>query len=541
MEKRLIVAVLLSIGVLYAYSFIFPSAKSVPPGAAPKQAALTSATAAPGTQAAVSAAPAAAPAAVAGQPVALQQQAAGPARDITVDTDLYTAVFSSQGAGLKRLVLKKYKETSGPQGKDIVLLNENAPDRFALLTDSREFGIEPGAVFNTTGSNLKLTDGQKGSLEFSTVTAKGVLYKKTFSFSGDAYRIALNEQIQNTGAAPVSGALHLLQKERIGQHKGEGRYEVYGPSTLTEDKVKLDKPEDVQKTPVQYDKNIVWSAFSDKYFADVVIAEKGSIASVRMTHPATDLLVRDIASPMLSVAPGQVAAVDYAVYYGPKDLDILKMQGNRLQEVIDYGWFGPIAKPLIYSIKYFYKYTGNYGLAIIIITCILKLVFFPLTHKSYKSMKDMQKLQPKMTELKEKFKNDRDAMNKAVMELYKTHKVNPLGGCLPMIVQIPVFFGLYRALMYSIELRHAPFYFWITDLSAKDPYYVTPIIMGATMFIQQKMTPTNMDPIQAKMMLALPIVFTFMFLNFPSGLVIYWLINTVLTIAQQMYINKTVH
>jgi YidC/Oxa1 family membrane protein insertase len=332
-----------------------------------------------------------------------------------------------------------------------------------------------------------------------------------------------------------------LQKERIGQHKGEGRYEVYGPSTLVEDKVKIDKLEDVQKTPVQYDKSIVWSAFSDKYFTDVVIAEKGSIASVRMTQPAADLLVRDIASPMLSVAPGQVAAVDYAVYYGPKDLDILKMQGNRLQEVIDYGWFGPIAKPLIYSIKYFYKYTGNYGLAIIIITCILKLVFFPLTHKSYKSMKDMQKLQPKMTELKEKFKNDRDAMNKAVMELYKTHKVNPLGGCLPMIVQIPVFFGLYRALMYSIELRHAPFYFWITDLSAKDPYYVTPIIMGATMFIQQKMTPTNMDPIQAKMMLALPIVFTFMFLNFPAGLVIYWLINNVLTIAQQMYINKTVH
>jgi YidC/Oxa1 family membrane protein insertase len=145
-----------------------------------------------------------------------------------------------------------------------------------------------------------------------------------------------------------------------------------------------------------------------------------------------------------------------------------------------------------------------------------------------------------MNELKEKHKNDRDAMNRAVMELYKTHKVNPLGGCLPMVVQIPVFFGLYRALMYSIELRHAPFYLWITDLSAKDPYYVTPLIMGATMFIQQKMTPTNMDPVQAKMMLMLPVVFTFMFLNFPSGLVIYWLVNNVLTIAQQMYINKTV-
>jgi YidC/Oxa1 family membrane protein insertase len=154
-------------------------------------------------------------------------------------------------------------------------------------------------------------------------------------------------------------------------------------------------------------------------------------------------------------------------------------------------------------------------------------------------MKEMQKLQPKMQELKETHKDDRDALNRSVMELYKTHKVNPLGGCLPMVVQIPVFFGLYKALMFSIELRHAPFYFWIQDLSAKDPYYVTPIIMGATMFIQQKMTPTNMDPIQAKMMLALPLVFTVMFLNFPSGLVLYWLVNNILTIAQQTYINKS--
>jgi YidC/Oxa1 family membrane protein insertase len=252
-------------------------------------------------------------------------------------------------------------------------------------------------------------------------------------------------------------------------------------------------------------------------------------------------VIKDIASPVVSVAPGQAASVNYSIYYGPKDLDILKAQGNRLEEAIDYGWFAPIAKPLVYALKFLYKYTGNYGVAIIVITCILKLIFFPLTHKSYKSMKEMQKLQPKMAELKEKFKNDRDAMNKAVMELYKTHKVNPMGGCLPMVVQIPVFFGLYRALMYSIELRHAPFMLWITDLSAKDPYYVTPIIMGVTMFIQQKMTPSNMDPVQAKMMLALPVVFTFMFLNFPAGLVVYWLVNNVLTIAQQMYINKTVN
>lgn len=541
MEKRLLIAVVLSIGVLYAYTFMFPTAKPVPPGTGAKQAAVTSA-AAPAGQAAVTAAPAAAPAgtATAAAPPALPAGAAV-AKDITVDTDLFTAVFSSQGAALKKLVLKKYKETAGKAGADTVLVSEVSPDRYALLSDSRDFGIEPGTVFNTSSGNLKLTNGTKGTLEFTTVTPRGVLFKKTYTFSGDGYRIGLSQQIQNTGAAPVSGSVHLLQKERVGEHKKEGRYEVYGPFTLAENKVNIDKLDDLKEEPVQYNKNVLWTAFADKYFAGVVISEKGSIANVRMNRTGADLLVRDIASPAVSVAPGQVATVDYSLYYGPKDLDILKAQGNRLEEVIDYGWFGPIAKPLIYSLKYFYKYTGNYGVAIIIITVILKLVFFPLTHKSYKSMKDMQKLQPKMAELKEKFKNDRDAMNRAVMELYKTHKVNPLGGCLPMLVQIPVFFGLYRALMYSIELRHAPFYLWITDLSAKDPYYVTPIIMGATMFIQQKMTPTNMDPIQAKMMLALPIVFTFMFLNFPSGLVLYWLVNNILTIAQQVYINKTVH
>ncbi len=167
------------------------------------------------------------------------------------------------------------------------------------------------------------------------------------------------------------------------------------------------------------------------------------------------------------------------------------------------------------------------------------MLFYPLTYKSYKSMKDMQKIQPKMALLKEKYKNDKDAMNKAVMELYKTNKVNPLGGCLPMLVQFPIFVALYRALMTSIELRQAPFIFWVHDLAAKDPYYVTPIIMGATMFIQQKMTPTtSMDPTQAKMMMALPLVFTVMFINMPSGLVLYWLVNNLLTIAQQMYINK---
>jgi YidC/Oxa1 family membrane protein insertase len=536
MEKRLIIAVVLSIGVLYAYSFLFPQAKPQPSGAgAVKQAVLSSASNVPGQGGAAQPVSSA-------QPAAAQPQQFANARDITVDTELYSAVFSSQGAALKKLTLKKYHETIDKNGKDIVLVDESVPARFALLSDSREFGISPATVFNTSADNLKLAPGSKGSIEFTTVTPQGVSFKKTYSFSSDAYRIGLSEELHNTGVAKLDGSLHLLQNDRVVSFKkGEGRYEVYGPSTMSESKVNHEKLDNLLKAPVQFDKDVVWTAFADKYFVEAVIAEKGSIASVRLARPGTDAMLADITSPVISVPAGQAATVGYSLYFGPKDLDILKAQGSRLEEVIDYGWFAPVSKPLIFALKFLYKYTGNYGFAIIIITCILKLLFFPLTHKSYKSMKEMQKLQPKMAELKEKFKNDRDAMNKAVMELYKTHKVNPMGGCLPMIVQIPVFFGLYRALMYSIELRHAPFMLWITDLSAKDPYYVTPIIMGVTMFIQQKMTPSNMDPVQAKMMLALPVVFTFMFLNFPSGLVVYWLVNNVLTIAQQTYINKSVN
>jgi YidC/Oxa1 family membrane protein insertase len=534
MEKRLIVAVLLSIGVLYAYSYLFPTPKPLTAAGTQAKQAAPAAVAKPAEQGSV------ATAAPAASPSAALPQAIVPARDVTVDTDLYSAVFSSQGAGLKKLVLKKYKETAGPQGKDIVLIDESVPTRFALLNDSRELGLLPTAVYNATGENLHLSGANKGTLEFTTVTPQGVEVKKRYSFSGDNYHIGLTEEVRNTGAAKVDGVLHLVQNDRVVPHKSEGRYEVYGPTTLAETKVNSEKLDNLLKTPAQYATNVQWSSFGDKYFMGAIVSDKGSIAGLRISRPATDSVQRDITSPAISLQPGQVSTINYGVYYGPKDLDILKAQGNRLEDVIDYGWFGPVAKPLIFALKFLYKYTGNYGIAIIIITFILKLIFFPLTHKSYKSMKDMQKLQPKMAELKEKFKNDRDAMNKAVMELYKTHKVNPMGGCLPMIVQIPVFFGLYRALMYSIELRHAPFMLWITDLSAKDPYYVTPIIMGATMFIQQKMTPTNMDPVQAKMMLMLPVVFTFMFLNFPSGLVVYWLVNNVLTILQQMYINKSV-
>ena len=525
MEKRVVIAVILSIAVLYGYSMLFPPPQKTEP---PKPKPVAELQTTPAQAVSTASAP----------KVAVQQENVA-ARDVVVDTDLYTAVFSTRGAGLKKLLLKRYKETAGPTGRNVVLVNEDAADRYSLITDGKSFGIESAVVYNCSSKDLKLSGNEKGTLEFMTTSPSGVVFKKSYSFSGSDYRIDLRQELLNNGNARLDGSLHLLVNNRIDPKHGDSRLDVYGPVTLANDKINTEKVAVFDKGPVQFDKNILWTAFADKYFMHAVISDNNSIAAVRLAKSDTNYLLDDVSSSPLSLNPGQSAAVNYRIFYGPKDLEILKGQGSRLEEAIDFGWFSALAKPLLHTLKFFYSFTHNYGIAIIIITVILKLLFFPLTHKSYKSMKEMQKLQPKMAELKEKFKNDRDAMNRAVMDLYKTHKVNPMGGCLPMIVQIPVFFALYKALMFSIELRQAPFILWITDLSAKDPYFVTPIIMGVTMFVQQKMTPSNMDPVQAKMMLALPVVFTFMFLNFPSGLVLYWLVNNILTIAQQAYINKS--
>ena len=241
----------------------------------------------------------------------------------------------------------------------------------------------------------------------------------------------------------------------------------------------------------------------------------------------------------------------FGLYLGPKDIDILKAMGHDLAQTINFGWFDILAKPLLYFLKFFYKFTHNYGIAIILLTVLIKIVFWPLAHKSAKAMKTMQKIQPRLQKLKEKYGDDKERLNKELLQLYKTYKVNPMSGCLPMLLQIPVFFALYKVLLQAIELRHAPFLLWINDLSAPDrlmipgidiPWIhglpVLTILMGVSMWWQQKLTPASLDPTQAKIMQFLPVVFTFMFLTFPSGLVLYWLVNNILSIAQQYYINK---
>jgi len=276
-----------------------------------------------------------------------------------------------------------------------------------------------------------------------------------------------------------------------------------------------------------------------------MIPQDPSLTSMTMSKDSENTVSINLKGAKNIIPANQSGSIKYNLYIGPKDYTLLKKEGLSLQEAIEFDSFIPGLKwlsiGLLMFIKFLYQFVGNYGIAIILLTILIKAIFWPLGNISYKSMKEMQKIQPKITALREKYKNDQAKLGQETMALYKTHKVNPFGGCLPILIQIPVFIGLYNTLLYAIELRHSPFFWWIQDLSAKDPYYITPIVMGATQFIQQKMTPTMGDPMQAKIMLAMPIIFTFIFLNFPSGLVIYWLFNNIFSIGQQLYINKKIN
>lgn len=530
MEKRALLAVVLSIGVFYLFSFFYgPQQKPV--STEPSPAVATQNIGAPPSISVQPAAPAAAASAAA--PLSS-------AAEVTVETDRYTAVFSSAGGALKRLTLKGFRESNKTDAPLVSLAASSDPSLLSFATRGVGFALSPQALYSASTASLKLADGEKKQLVFTYVDAQGFVVRKSYSFEGGSYGIALETQLVNNAAAPLTGAFQQVLTAPFEVNQKDSRYETYGVSLSADSSLHTNPPKDVATASKKYEKSVQWAGINDKYFLSALLAVNNSIASVELKKNPAGFLEAAATTPAFTVAPGQAVTVAHRLFVGPKDIDILKAQGSGLEQSLDLGWFSSLAKPMLYSLKFFYKYVGNYGIAIIIITVILKILFFPLTHKSYKSMKDMSKLQPKMMAVKEKYKNDKDAMNRAVMELYREHKVNPLGGCLPMLVQIPVFFALYKALMYSIELRHAPFYLWITDLSDKDPYYVTPIVMGATMFIQQKMTPSNMDEMQQKIMLALPVIFTFMFLTFPSGLVLYWLVNNVLTIGQQMYINKLV-
>ncbi|RZA00627.1 MAG: membrane protein insertase YidC, partial [Moraxellaceae bacterium] len=314
-----------------------------------------------------------------------------------------------------------------------------------------------------------------------------------------------------------------------------------GAITTKEENYKKVKFDDLKKAPFETTEQGGWVSLVQHYFISAWIPDANSVNTFKLSQQsANDVFLFSFVGSAVDVAPGAQGNIKANFYAGPKDTEALAKVSPHLELTVDYGFLWMVGEPLFWLLKVIHGFVGNWGLAIIGLTLCVKAVFFHLSATSYRSMAKMRKLAPKMAEMKERFGDDRQKMSQEMMKLYKDEKVNPLGGCLPMLIQMPVFLALYWVLMESVELRHAPFYLWINDLSAQDPYYVLPLIYGVTMWFMQKLNPQPTDPMQARVMQLLPLVFTFMFLWFPAGLVLYWVTNNTLTIIQQYIITKQI-
>jgi len=508
-----------------------------------------------------------------------------PKKEVAIETQNYWAVFTSEDARLKHFRLKKYEDRVKESALTIKLTEfvesllgkkveePKEPKPLDMVNSSEKEGLPLGLTFlsplpSSSDENWEvdrdqlrlLQSGEKGEIIFSKSLENGLKILKRFKFSSDLYSIALDVEVQNNSSKEIKNQVglewigeielkklvdednkdyglnysflrnHKVEKKEFGGASSSGCVPGCGTSKKT-----TIEPFDITEKG-----EISWFSFGGVYFTALLVPPSSKEITLSVKGTEKDLLKADVISPPISIPPREKVNIEYRIYMGPKEEDRLKTLDVGAEKLVDFGWFTIIAKPLVWFLKLTNRMTGNFGIDIIVLSILIKIIFLPLTQISFKSMKEMQKVQPEMNRLKEQYKNDKARVQQEIMLLYKRRKINPMSGCLPMVIQIPVFIALYNALQYTIEMRHAPFFFWIRDLAAKDPIYVTPLIMGATMVIQQKMTPSAADPTQAKMFLLMPVMFTFLFLNFPSGLVLYWLVNNVLSIAHQYYLNKKI-
>ena len=472
------------------------------------------------------------------------------AKRVIVNTDLYKMILTEDGARIEKCFLKKYRTTVDPKSPPLNIVKVKLPYLPIGLILGRKIKLDlSNRIFKADKEQITLNKTDKEqSLCFKTELSKDITVEKIFTFHQGTYWIDLKIKVIKDNK-PITATTHLvLYNEPL----HERPYIFVGPAYCTNgdlEQVKLKHPGDSKTFTGPVD----WMGYDDGYFLSAIIPlDKKANWALKMAKLNQKGLICSAITPAITGNKTiDINSMNFGLYFGPKEIDRLKTLHHHLAEAVNFGWFDPIAKPLLYILKFFNRYFHNYGVSIIVLTIIIKILFWPLTHKSQQSMKTMQKLQPKLKKLQEKYKDDKEKLNKELMQLYKTYKINPLGGCLPMLLQIPVFFALYKVLLQAIELRHAPFCLWINDLSAPDRLMIPGIhipllggipvltlLMGVSMFIQQKMSPSSLDPMQSKMMLVLPVVFTVMFVNFPSGLVLYWLVNNILSIIQQYYINK---
>jgi len=515
--------------------------QQIPP--APGKAPTTSATPAP-TQAGKLADSAALPAPNA--PAVAQTPVVPRGQRIHVQTDTLIAEIDTAGGDLRQLAFTHHFAVEDKSRPFVLMQDQGEPfyvTRSGLVGDGLP---NHNTVYSAAQTDYKLEAGQD-SIAVRLESVQGaVKVAKVFTFHRTGYVIDESFEITNVGSVPLSAFAYF---QFLRDNAGSGS-NLMGVNTFTgpviytaKDKFVKVSFSDIDKGKENYPKKATdgWLGIVQHYFVAAWLPEGNVEREFFINNKAGDKLYSaGIILPTGSIEPGKTASLTVPLYAGPQEVDVLAKLAPGLELVTDYGWLTIIAAPLFKLLAFIHKWVGNWGVAIILLTVLIKAVFFPLQSKAGRSMARMKVLGPKMQKLKEQYGDDRTKLNQAMMELYKKEKINPLGGCLPIVVQIPVFIALYWVLLASVELRSAPFALWITDLSAKDPFYVLPIVYAATMFVQMKLQPPSPDPMQQKVMMAMPIVFTAMFLFFPAGLVLYWIVNNVLTIAQQWYINRQI-
>ncbi len=547
-NQRAVLAVVLSLGILLVYNQLFVPAVAPllpPPVSQSSGGAVDSSGLATYVPGQISAMPV----------VPVQLPVVSPereGRDVVVESDLYTAVFTETGGGLKSFKLHNYKaQLDGATGaKELTLqtaFNE-LPLYFSWGSDPTTAQVP---VFEADTTHIVVMDAAK-TLSMKTLLPSGVVMTRILTFHPNSYEIDLEVVVGNSSTEhQVQGAAFLRLVNQPFESNMNDRFLFTGPAQFAGDTLDQFKVADLEDGKIEKVGVFDWVGYEGTYFMMALIpGGEQQTVTYQLLNPLDKKVSTTLSAGPVVLGPGNSKSYTYRSYFGPKKLEILKEVGFNLSEAVNFGFFDFLAKPMLYLLNLLYKYIGNYGIAIILLTVLIKGAFWPISYKGMKSMKVMQKLGPKMTQIREKYANDRDRMNKEMMQLYKTYNVSPVGGCLPMLAQIPVFFALYRLLMQTIELRHAPFFGWMTDLSAPERLFIgfdlpylggLPLLtlcMGFSMFLQQKLTPSPADPTQAKIMLFMPVIFTVISVNFAAGLVLYWLVNNLLSMLQQYVINK---
>jgi YidC/Oxa1 family membrane protein insertase len=564
MDRNLVLAIVFSVVIILGFQFYFQSVAPPPPKQPTTKESVKGAEtpsqpkteqAKPGEEKTPT---------LASQPTAVKPMAAETAGArqetlIVVDGPKYEATLSTRGGRIVSFKLKDYKVSL--HGAELVdLFNQTGPDTAGptLMLTTRDDTLVDTAVDYHTDSPAKVklqSQGAGATVTFEVATNANVVITKKFVFRPDTYEVNFGFSLANK-STETRNYLLTLPWRKVFSTSSEQKFAWDSAEILLNGQLK-DYLFNSIKGEEEPSGNIEWAGLGDSYFFKALVFAEKPATKASLLKPGNGLAEIRVRYGAIDLAPGASSDQKISLYFGPKERTALQAAGDNLSKALVYSYYwllNIMAEGLMIFLRFcntgFYiggtkiPGTGNYGIDIIILTVVIKLLFIPLSHKSMKSMKRMQDLQPQLAKIKEKYKDDKAAVNKATMDLFKEYKVNPLGSCWPMFLQLPVFIALYQALAYAIELRHAHFvcvpsiYLCIQDLSAPDPYYITPVLMGATMLLQQWLTPGGGDPTQKKMMMIMPVVFTWLFLSFPAGLVLYWLVSNILTIAQQIITNK---